>query len=576
MNDVLLHSAPGLARELTERLSGLIGNLPSDEVSRLRRMLVVEEHERPRMVLTGQYSSGKSTLIKALTDGAAQVVIDSGVATDSIEVFDWDGLVDLVDTPGVQAGLADHDELAEEALRSADLVLFTVTVDLFDDRSVEHLRHVTDGLRKGPQLLVVVTKCRTLAAADGVREAAVREALGTFSEMVPWVECDAYTYLRGLQAADPSLAARHLAASRMDQVKDAINLISRTRGNLARFRGPLQQVALAAGEALAVLTNDPNEEAVLTVLARQRTALTTRRGLIDSALDRQEAYFRTACIRAAERFVDTVESIEESPSPDWSGLDDASAALNTELSSANETFVEKVRAILASQYADLTSEVREIEASPYARQLVTLDIQGDVEAPSIQADPGVASQSGQGPARVPAWGPKATGHLNRFKNAWGAGSGVKNSAGSTGHEIVYKTGKFLGKKFKPWQAVRWANNVGKVAKFGSAVLPVALEVYAVVSEERQEVRVVNEKMRRRNAVVGRILAQCDDVSRAALTWVRGEIDADFGESLRGIDEASQAVHDTRVFRTDLDREVRAIQVEAQSMLDRLGVPVLEA
>jgi predicted GTPase len=104
MNDLLYHSAPAVARDLSERLDGLIRNLRPDEASRLQRMLAVDEHERPQMVLTGQYSSGKSTLIEALTDGAYQVPIGSAVTTKEVEVSDWDGLVDLVDTPGVQAG----------------------------------------------------------------------------------------------------------------------------------------------------------------------------------------------------------------------------------------------------------------------------------------------------------------------------------------------------------------------------------------------------------------------------------------------------------------------------------------
>lgn len=576
MNDLLYHSAPAMARELSERLLGLIGSLPPNDTSRLQRMLVVEEHERPRMVLTGQYSSGKSTLIRALTDGAAEVVIDSAVATDRVDVFDWDGLVDLVDTPGVQAGLQEHDKRAEEALRSADLVLFTVTVDLFDDRLVEHLRHVTEDLRKGPQLLVVVTKCRSLVAADGVREAAVREALGSFADQVSWVECDAKTYLRGLQEVDPSRAVHRFAASRMDEVKRTINRLSRARGDLARFRVPLQQVALVAGEALAALTNDPDEEAVLTVLARQRVALTTRRGLLDSALARQETEFRSACIRAAERLADTVESIEESPIPDWSRLEAASSTLNNELGAANKRFVEGVRGVLTSQLADLTSEVREIEASPYARQLIALDYQGDIESQSIPIDPGIEHQQGRKPLRLPAWGPKATEHLKGFQKVWGAGDGLKNSAGSAGHNLVYKAGKLLGKKFEPWQAVRWADNLGKIAKGASVVLPVALEVYAVLSDERQGVRAEKEKMRRRSALVGRVLVKCDDISKTTLIEVRGELDSEFGEELSAIDEVTRSVHDTRAFRTGLELEISVIQVEAQSMLDRLGVPALEA
>lgn len=576
MTDILFHSAPAVARQLSERLDGLLGNLPADEGARLRRMLLVDEHERPRMVLTGQYSSGKSTLIKALTDEAAQVVIDSAVATDKVEVFDWDGLVDLVDTPGVQAGLLEHDQLAEDALRTADLVMFTVTVDLFDDRSVEHLRHITEDLRKAPQLLVVVTKCRSLVAAEGVREAAVREALGRFADQVPWVECDAKTYVDGLHEEDASRASRRIEASRMIEVKDTINRIARDRGDLARFRVPLQQVALVAGEALAALTDDPDEEAVLTVLARQRGALTNRRGLLDSALERQATEFRTACIRAAEHLADTAESIEESPNPDWSELDAASETLNDELNSANQRFVEGVRAVLDSQLADFTSEVREIEASPYAHQLRALDVQGGIETQIVPVEPGVVRKPGQKQKlRVPAWGPKATDHLKKFQQGWGAGDGIKQAAGSKGHKIVYNAGKRAGIKFKPYQAVRWANNIGKVAKVGSVVLPVALEAYSVVKEERQEEAATKEKMRRRNALIGGVLAQCDDITRTLLTQVRGELDAEFGAALREIDEVTQSVRDNQAFRSDLDREISAIQVQAQSMLDRLGVPALE-
>lgn len=576
MNDLLYHSAPAVARDLSERLITLIGSLRPDEVPRLQRMLAVDEHERPRLVLTGQYSSGKSTLIEALTDGEYQIPIDSAVTTDRVEVFAWDGLVDLVDTPGVQAGRQEHDERAEDALRSADLVLFTVTAELFDDGLVEHLRHVTEDLRKAPQLLVVVTKCRSITAADGVREAAVREALGSFADQVPWVQCDAKTYLDGLQKLDPSRAARLVAASRMDEVRITINQIARARGDLARFRVPLQQVALVAGEMLAALTDDPDEEAILTVLARQRSALTTRRGLLDSAFERQETEFRNSCIRAAEHLADTVESIEESPNPDWSELDAASATLNDELRSANQRFVDGVRAVLDSQLADFVSEVREIEASPYSRQLLALDVRGEVETQNIPQVPNLERRPDRKQPRVPTWGPKATEHLKDFQKFWGAGDGIKNSAGTAGHDIVYKAGKLLGKKFEPWQAVRWADNLGKVAKFGGAVLPVALETYAVVKEERQEVWAAKEKMRRRNGLVGRVIAKGDEISRTTLDRVRGELDAEFSKALRAIDEVNGSVRDARAFRTELEREVSAIQAQAQSVLDQLAGPALEA
>ena len=393
---------------------------------------------------------------------------------------------------------------------------------------------------------------------------------------MPWVECDAKTYLEGLHEEDPSRATRRIEASRIIEVKDTINRIARERGDLARFRVPLQQVALAAGEALAALTDDSDEEAVLTVLARQRSALTNRRGLLDSALDRQATEFRTACIRAAEHLADAAESIEESPNSDWSKLDAASETLNDELNVANQRFVDGVRAVLDSQLADFTSEVREIEASPYAHQLLALDVQGDIERQIVPIEPGLVRTPGKKQGRAPAWAPKATKHLKKFQQGWGAGDGIKQAAGSKGHQFVYNAGKRVGIKFKPYQAVRWANNIGKVAKVGSVVLPVALEAYAVVKEERQEEAATKEKMRRRNALIGGVLAQCDDITRTTLTQVRGELDAEFGAALREIDEVNQSVRDNQVFRSDLDRDISAIQIEAQSMLDRLGVPALEA
>lgn len=122
---------------------------------------------------------------------------------------------------------------------------------------------------------------------------------------------------------------------------------------------------------------------------------------------------------------------------------------------------------------------------------------------------------------------------------------MSQAAGSRGHEIVYKVGKLAGWKFEPWQAVRWANIIGKFAEAGSLVLPVALAAYAVVSEERQEVRAAKEKLRRRNALVGRVLAQCDNISRTALVQIRAELDAEFSKALREIDDSTSQCATTK-------------------------------
>ena len=140
---------------------------------------------------------------------------------------------------------------------------------------------------------------------------------------------------------------------------------------------------------------------------------------------------------------------------------------------------------------------------------------------------------------------------------------------------MYKVGKLAGWKFEPWQAVRWANNIGKFAKAGALVLPVALEAYAVVSDERQEVRAAKEKLRRRNALVGRVLARCDDILRSTLAQVRMELDAEFDAAVREIDSVNASVRANQALRSDLTHDIGAIQSEAIEMLDRLGEPFVD-
>ena len=54
------------------------------------------------LAFVGQYSSGKSTIISAMT-GDKQIKIDANVATDVVSKYEWNNIL-LMDTPGILAG----------------------------------------------------------------------------------------------------------------------------------------------------------------------------------------------------------------------------------------------------------------------------------------------------------------------------------------------------------------------------------------------------------------------------------------------------------------------------------------
>ena len=60
----------------------------------------LQDRKELRLAFVGQYSSGKSTIISALT-GRKDIKIDANVATDHVSEYKWNNIV-LMDTPGIR------------------------------------------------------------------------------------------------------------------------------------------------------------------------------------------------------------------------------------------------------------------------------------------------------------------------------------------------------------------------------------------------------------------------------------------------------------------------------------------
>ena len=92
----------------------------------------LQDRKELRLAFVGQYSSGKSTIISALT-GRKDIKIDANVATDHVSEYKWNNIV-LMDTPGILAGKVEsHDESTKAALKECDLIFYVLTSQLFDD-----------------------------------------------------------------------------------------------------------------------------------------------------------------------------------------------------------------------------------------------------------------------------------------------------------------------------------------------------------------------------------------------------------------------------------------------------------
>lgn len=119
-----------------------------------------EEWNRERNILSvgfiGPYSAGKSTTIAALT-GRDDIAIDADIATNETTEYDWNG-IKLIDTPGLWTERQKHDQITYDALRQADLLIFTLTYMLFDNATVDHFKELAFQEGYQNKILLLINK----------------------------------------------------------------------------------------------------------------------------------------------------------------------------------------------------------------------------------------------------------------------------------------------------------------------------------------------------------------------------------------------------------------------------------
>ena len=232
-----------VAGEAATILSSRAGRTPPPVVPR-----IPAGGDRPwSVVLTGPYNTGKSSVAFVLTgDRASSSTRTSPLprptATPGRGTPGASSAVEIVDTPGVRTGDLSHDEIAETAVRDADLVLFLISPNFFDDTLASYFRHVALELSKAG----ADDRGRQQVDPGGeypeIREDEVRKALGPDYELPLIVSCDAKSHLEAESATDPDLRGLALRRSNWGAFETAVAEFVTARAGAGRLRKPFDAV----------------------------------------------------------------------------------------------------------------------------------------------------------------------------------------------------------------------------------------------------------------------------------------------------------------------------------------------
>ncbi len=568
MTHMLVHELATEGNDLIVRLRTVLSRQPGPIASDLLARAKSEPREKPMMVLTGQYSSGKSKLIEALTDGAVRPISHADIATDEVTPYEWDGAVVLVDTPGVKSGLREHDDKARAAVGDADFILFVVNVGLLDNAASEYLRRITIDLRLHGQTIVVITQSGMQSAAPGIRENEVHGALGTSSFTLPIVEVDSVYYLRSLEGGPRSEQLR--ARSGIDSLRSAINTISVARGDLAQLRQPIHLVRQLCDEAQELFVPDDNSKLALSLLASQHAAAAERRNMIDHLFKSAEDTFKSACRVDVIGFVDTATSVPADDAEARLILAEAKERLADALGRHAQQFADVVNRLVEVQTTKLTEQLLEIEQGNRAGQLLMaageIILDGPVEL-DTETGRSAGRQRPQERASREIDLTRVVEQLKQGRTWWGAGDGVRNSAGTAGHKMVKEVGHVVfDKKFAPWEAVKIADKIGKAVKVAGFVVQIGSAGYEIWRDEREARRTQVAGDRQHAAFVTEIMGHADRISANARSQLASVVDPRMEALIDGIRAAQESIIGADEARSDAGREIAAISAEADRLL----------
>ncbi len=549
----------------------LLAAANSQELNKIRHKLRdgVKEYKQQgalTVAFIGQYSAGKSTIISALT-GRRDIHIDADIATDKTAPYDWNG-IRVIDTPGLFTDRHDHDEITYEALAKADLLVFCLTYMLFDTLTVENFKKLAYDKGYRWKMMLVVNKMSAAAGEEDQKIASYRHSLAEALEPYaldefPICFIDAKDYCDGADENDDFLTE----ISRCDTFIAELNRFVERRASLAKLDTPVRIVLECIDDAqIGFARNSNKDTAFLEVLLRlsrhvnkERERLRTK---IKSITLEMSAKITTEGTKLASAVGDA--KFEDLPKQ-------AEINVRKHYEQAGQDLENAIEEAIQSIQREVEVELQSNLTQAFVAQL---NFTGKVSAKNHTSNPERQQVQGQ-----VEWlqkighqvGTKITNAATRDFTAT-AGQGFLRSmdvAGSGLHQGVFEIGKAIGFKFKPWQAVGIAKNIGNAARFlgpALAVVSVALDAHAMHQESEREKKMADIRRditSQFKAIAIDLEQQMEEQLRQFESQVYGQLEKNISEARQQTESAMVASHSELGQLATIRKELESIIQEVQ-------------
>jgi GTP-binding protein EngB required for normal cell division len=444
------------------------------------------------VAFVGQYSAGKSTIISAMT-GRRDIRIDADIATDKTTNYDWNG-IKLIDTPGLFTDRQDHDEITYDAINKSDLLVFCLTYMLFDSLTAENFKKLAYEKGYRWKMMLVINKMSDEAGEEEQKivnyRQSLADALKPYSlDEFPICFIDAKDYCEGIDNKDDFLTE----ISRFPTFIEALNQFVERRGSLARFDTPVRIALSCVDEALLSFTRNSSEDStffeVLTRLSRT----------VRKERDRLRTKVKNIALEMASGVASEGNTLAAAVGSDGN-FESLNKQAEVNVQKHYEKAERKLQEAVNVAVEDIRQEVEEVLEGNLVKSFVAcLDKNQNISAQNAGSGMDVERLKDQ-VNWLKKIGETAGVELTNLATrgfAQTAGQGFLRSrdvVGSGLHQGLLAVGKFVGFKFKPWQAVGIAKNIGNAAKFlgpALAIVSVGIDILQMQQEHEREMQMAD-------------------------------------------------------------------------------------
>ncbi len=308
------------------------------------------DDDKLKLVFIGQYSAGKSSIIKMLT--GEDVATGAEITTQTAATYSWRGL-SIIDTPGIHTELRpDHDKITYEEINRAALLVFVITNEGFSQQIGDHFRLLALEQKRADNMVLVVNKMdRTALGNTPEQQAIIADDLKkvTGNEYDPedlyLSFLDTTAYFDSLNESDVDVRQELLELSGREMFIANLNRFVAVKGIVARLAKPLYTMADQLRGAIGKGVSEPDKDIAAfadTIEHRQTMLADCKRKLLRDVRD------------IAEKYRDEIVSI---------GRDTASAACgSTDEAQFNDNMAigeRKIGDIIAKSANELEDKIRE-------------------------------------------------------------------------------------------------------------------------------------------------------------------------------------------------------------------------